>query len=171
MGKNLTIYLPSDVAKKMGNFPEVNWSEICRKAVADYVETRSEVDLAPILERLKGERSEDFKQGQLIMYTQIITKMAWKDFEFLYPRLSITLKKEQPPPIFPGEEQHISDETAERAAVNAMRFWLKMFGSEHEVDIPENFSDAYSEGAIEAFWDLYNKIKKPKQRTEKHGGK
>jgi len=33
MGKNLTIYLPNDVAKKMENFPEVNWSEICRKAV------------------------------------------------------------------------------------------------------------------------------------------
>jgi len=170
MGKNLTIYLPNDVAKKMENFPEVNWSEICRKAVADYVETRSEVDLAPILEKLKNERSEDFKQGQLIMYTQIMPKMALKDFEFLYPRLSITLKKEQPPDPFLGEKQHISDETAEHDAVHTMRFWLKRFGSEHEVNLPEDFSDAYAEGAIEAFWDLYNKIKKPKQRTEKHGG-
>jgi hypothetical protein len=171
MGKNLTIYLPNGVAKKMQNFPEVNWSEICRKAVADYVETRSEADLAPILERLKEERSEDFKQGQLVMYTQIIPIMAWKDFEFLYPRLSITLKKEQPLDPFLGEQQPISEETAERDAVLAMRIWLKKFGGEHEINVPWDLGDAYAEGAIEAFWDLYNKTKKQKQRTEKHGGK
>ena len=162
MGKNLTIYLPDDVAKKTEKFPEVNWSEICRKAVADYVETRSEIELAPILERLKKDRSEDFKQGQLIMYSQIIPKMAWKDFEFLHPRLNITIIKEQPAiePFSNGEP--LSDESAERLAIHKMKSWLSGFGKESGASVPEFFSDAYAEGAIEAFRDVYNKIKQPK---------
>jgi len=161
MGKNLTIYLPDDVAKKIEDFPEVNWSEICRKAIVDYVETRSEIDLAPILEKLKKERSEDFRQGQLIMYAQIIPKMAWKDFEFLYPRLSKTLIKEQPISLkMPGEEP-VSDESAEQIAIDNMKTWLSRFGKKCGINVPEYVaaSDAYAEGAIHAFMDVYNKIK------------
>lgn len=162
MGKNLTIYLPNDVAKKMENFPEVNWSEICRKAVADYVETRSEIDLAPILEKLKKERSENFKQGQLIMYSQIIPKMAWKDFEFLYPRVDKILIKEAPTSLWLPGEKLPSDVSAEQIAIDKMRMWLKRFGKECGANVPEYFSDAYAEGAIDAFFDVFRKIKQPK---------
>jgi hypothetical protein len=40
VGKNVTIYLPDEVAQKMALLPEVNWSEICRQAITGYVETR-----------------------------------------------------------------------------------------------------------------------------------
>jgi len=53
MGKNVTIYLPDDVAEKIESFPEVNWSEVCRRAVLEYIQIRSQVDLGPIIERLK----------------------------------------------------------------------------------------------------------------------
>lgn len=40
LGKNLTIYVPDDVAEKMAMFPEVNWSEICRRAIIEYLGVR-----------------------------------------------------------------------------------------------------------------------------------
>jgi hypothetical protein len=157
LGKNLTIYLPDDVAEKMEKFPEVNWSEICRKAVTEYVKTRSQIDLAPILERLKKERSEDFRQGQLVMYTQIIPKMKWKDIESLYPTLDKDLVKERSA-TWPGEEP-LSDKGAEFAAIQTMRKWLQYYRKERGANVPKNFSDAYAEGAIEAFMDVYRKVK------------
>jgi DNA-binding FadR family transcriptional regulator len=31
------VHVSDDVAKEMERFPEVNWSEVCRKAIMDYV--------------------------------------------------------------------------------------------------------------------------------------
>jgi len=40
LGRNLTVYLPKDVAEEMARFPEVNWSEVCRRAIIEYVGMR-----------------------------------------------------------------------------------------------------------------------------------
>ena len=53
MPKNVTIYLSDEIAGKMEKYKEVNWSEICRKAVFDYIDTRSNIDIGPLLEKLK----------------------------------------------------------------------------------------------------------------------
>jgi hypothetical protein len=41
VGKNVTIYLPDEVAQRMVLLPEVNWSEICRQAITNYIEARA----------------------------------------------------------------------------------------------------------------------------------
>ena len=41
MPKNVTVYMPDDVAAKMATLPEVNWSEICRQAITSYIEARA----------------------------------------------------------------------------------------------------------------------------------
>jgi len=40
MGKNVTVYVPDNLAKEMERFPEVSWSKICRQAIMDYVNMR-----------------------------------------------------------------------------------------------------------------------------------
>lgn len=40
VGKNISIYVPDDLAEKMERFPEVNWSEIARRGIEDYVKGR-----------------------------------------------------------------------------------------------------------------------------------
>jgi hypothetical protein len=158
MAKNVTIYLPDDVAERMAKFAEVNWSEICRKAVIDYLDTRSHVDLASILEKLKNERNEDYKQGKILLYSKIASKLTWEIFQIWYPRFSkkiLTSMNEL------GEEG-LTPERAELAAVNEMRYWLRKFSKENNIDFPDDVSDAFCEGAIEAFLDIYKKAR-PKE--------
>jgi hypothetical protein len=159
MGKNVTIYLPDDVAEKMGKFPEVNWSEICRRAVLDYIQTRTQVDLGPIIERLKKERNADHKEGQILTYKEIVPKLSWEDFELWRVRIDKRLMEQQ------GQQGLFSEEplgplAAERAAIHNMRGRIKSFAEENKIEIPEDLSNAFCEGAIDAFMNVYNSAKK-----------
>jgi len=40
MVRNLTVRLDDKTAKEMGKYPEVNWSEVARKAVKKYIANR-----------------------------------------------------------------------------------------------------------------------------------
>lgn len=40
MGKNITVYVSDELAKKMEDFGEVNWSEIARQGIERYIEGR-----------------------------------------------------------------------------------------------------------------------------------
>lgn len=53
MAKNITISIPDELSEKMGAFPEVNWSEICRQSIDKYVDahTREEKDSTEMLTR------------------------------------------------------------------------------------------------------------------------
>lgn len=44
MSKNMSIYIPAELAVKMNEFPEVNWSEIVRVSIEDYVLNRHQSD-------------------------------------------------------------------------------------------------------------------------------
>ena len=43
MAKNITILVNAELAEKMTEFSEVNWSSVCRKAIADYIREREGV--------------------------------------------------------------------------------------------------------------------------------
>lgn len=156
MGKNITIYISSNIAEEMEKFPEVNWSEVCRKAVTEYVETRSQIDLAAILERLKKERNKDYKQGQIVFYTEVTPKLQWKDFEQSYPRLNKKIMEEHSG-YFRADP--LSPEAAELEAISTMRKWITLLAKEKQIEIPKHPSDAFCEGAIEAFLDVYCRVK------------
>ena len=160
MPKNVTIYLSDEIAGKMEKYPEVNWSEICRKAVLDYVETRSHVDIAPILEKLKEERNEAYKQGQILFY-QIAPKMTLRDFEIWYPQVSTTILEEREGGLF-GDSASMSPEAAAHQATKAMQHVMGGFCEENNVPLPADVSDAFWEGAITAFMNVYSKVKPKK---------
>lgn len=160
MGKNVTIYLPDDVAEKMESFPEVNWSEICRKAINDYIETRSHVDLGPIIERLKKERNDNYRKGQLFMYSEVIPKLSWEYIEFLRKRIDIKLLQEEPGPL--GEEP-LGPVGAEQVAIRNMSFHLAKWAEQNKVKLPEGLpplsADPFYQGAIDALMDVYKRAK------------
>ncbi len=40
MPKSISIYIPDELADRMGKLPEVNWSEIARQCIENYIEQR-----------------------------------------------------------------------------------------------------------------------------------
>jgi len=157
MPKNVTIYLSDEIAGKMEKYQEVNWSEICRKAVLDYVDTRSHMDIGPILERLKAERNEAYKQGQIFFY-QIAPKMTLIDFEKWYPEISTKILEEREPDSFFGIER-LTPEVAEVAAAKAMSLMIIRVCNDHDISYPSERSDSFCEGAITAFMNIYKTLK------------
>src|SRR3990170_250273 len=144
----------------MEKYPEVNWSEICRKAVVDYVDTSSHMDIGPILEKLKAERNEAYKQGQILFY-QIAPKMSLRDFEMWYPRISTKILEGREPGLF-GDSPPLSPEVAEHEAMRAMDRAMYRFCRDNNISCPQDAADAFWEGAITAFMTVYSKVKPKK---------
>jgi hypothetical protein len=157
MPKNVTIYIPDEIAEKMENFPEVNWSEICRKAVIDYIDTRSQIDIGPILAKLKTESNEDYKQGQIFFY-KITPQMTLSHFESWYPDINkkILESKMRAPSHFDREPYW---EAAEIQAYREMRDKIKTFCEFKNLESPKIMSDAFCKGAIDAFMKIYRQAK------------
>lgn len=63
MGRNVTIYIPDDMVELMDRLKEVNWSEVCRRAIAGYLATRSAPNIEAVLTRLKDERGQEYSRG------------------------------------------------------------------------------------------------------------
>lgn len=144
----------------MEKYPEVNWSEICRKAVTDYVDTRSHMDIGPILEKLKTERNEAYKQGQIFFY-QIAPKMSLKDFDNWYPSISTKILEGREPGLF-GDSPPLSPEVAQHQAIRHMDLAMYRFCRENNISYQEKAADAFYEGAIAAFMNVYDEIKPKK---------
>ncbi len=125
MPKNVTIYLSNEIAEKMEKYPEVNWSEICRKAVVEYIDTRSQINITAILEKLKNESNEAYKQG-LIFFYQLAPKMSLKEFDLLYPRVSVAILEGREGGLF-NDEPSLSPEVAAYQAAKFMSFMIGGF--------------------------------------------
>ena len=51
MTKNVTISITDELADEMLDYSEVKWSEICRRAIINYIQTRKGRSLVPFSER------------------------------------------------------------------------------------------------------------------------
>jgi Arc/MetJ-type ribon-helix-helix transcriptional regulator len=52
MPTNVTVYIGEDLHQEMSEHPEVNWSEVCRKGVRDYLSKRT--DEVQIMEKVSS---------------------------------------------------------------------------------------------------------------------
>lgn len=89
MPKNVTISLPDEFAKRMEGLPEVNWSEVCRKAIADYIEAREppKSEIIKNLENyLKSKRKTEEEQREPVRSMEIsrFTK-KWGEPDSVHP--------------------------------------------------------------------------------------
>lgn len=51
MTRNITVSISDKLANEMIHFSEVNWSEICRRAIQNYIKSRNGIPLVPYSER------------------------------------------------------------------------------------------------------------------------
>lgn len=143
----------------MEKYPEVNWSEICRKAVIEYIDTRSQIDIASLLEKLKAESNEAYKQGQILFY-QIAPKMSLKEFDIWYPHVS-GITSEIGEGIAPADSPRPSPITIYRA-IRGMQHMMGGFCRDNSIAYPSDAPNAFWEGAISAFMNVYSKIRPKK---------
>lgn len=60
MPRNITIYISDEMDERMKKVPEVNWSEVCRQGIGNYLEERLETTEA--LYKILGDASR--KSGE-----------------------------------------------------------------------------------------------------------
>ncbi|HDQ05963.1 MAG TPA: hypothetical protein ENN36_04480 [Candidatus Bathyarchaeota archaeon] len=157
MPKNLTIYIPDDVTEKMAEYPEVNWSEVCRKAITAYMHTRSLDDFGQLAEKLRSEGKEEFNKGQTF-FLEVAKQMTLSDFEEWYPEINkeIIVKKITPTgDLFSVIEPY--EDAAEFQAIKEIRNKLTYFCKSKEIETPKHMSDAFLKGAIRSFMRLYRR--------------
>ncbi len=158
MGKNVTVYLPDETAQKMEKLSEVNWSEICRKAIKDYIETRTLTDLSSIITRLRNERKTDYTRGEILVYEEVAPTLSLKDLEHHATGVDIaTIMAESRSQM--SAETRINADQANALAATFMRNTLRKFKRTMNASVPEAFSDAYVEGAMSALRDIYSRVK------------
>ena len=87
MSVTFTIRIPRRLAEKMRRYREINWSEVVRKSIEEYIErleeTRTIVDAHELFEELVEEDVDprDLKPKSYeeeVRYHQIISKREWK---------------------------------------------------------------------------------------------
>lgn len=157
MPKNVTIYIPEEIAEKMEKYPEVNWSEVCRRAVTDYMATRSLDDLGQIAEKLKAEGKEEHNKGQLF-FLEVAKQMTLSEYESWYPEINkeIIVKNITPEgDLFSVIEPY--RDAAEFQAIREMRDKLTCFCKSKEIEAPKYMSDAFCKGTIRSFMSLYRR--------------
>lgn len=87
--KNLTLYIPAEVAKKMDKLQEVNWSKIARDAIETYIEDRLQTSISPeTLSRLRKEKGEEFANGKKYVTEEIIPKVTYKKLARFFERVN-----------------------------------------------------------------------------------
>ena len=60
---NITLSLPDDIYKKMKKYSEIRWSEVVRKAIADYIRKLEESRVEITTEELLNDLGNDFKKS------------------------------------------------------------------------------------------------------------
>lgn len=157
MPKNVTIYIPEEIAEKMEKYPEVNWSEVCRRAVTDYMTSRSLDDLGQIAEKLKAEGKEEYNKGQLF-FLEVAKQMTLSNYERWYPEINkeIIVKAITPEGGIMSTIEPYRD-AAEFQAIREMRDKLTHFCKSKGIETPRYMSDAFCKGAIHSFMTLYRR--------------
>jgi hypothetical protein len=63
MAKNLTLALPDELYAEMEKLKEVNWSQVARNSIQQYLERRKKPELQEILLKLDAEKGEEYVKG------------------------------------------------------------------------------------------------------------
>jgi hypothetical protein len=162
MGKNVTIYLPDEVAQKMDQLPEVNWSEICRKAISDYIDTRTKTDLTSVIARLKNERKTDYTKGQILVYEVLAPQISNDHLESMEREINLSeiIARISISDPISGHLSKLTEEEAKAIAKVNMRANLhSLKGIIGENASPSYPSDSYIEGVISAIQDLIKRVR------------
>ena len=80
-GKNITVYVPENTARKMNGLSEVNWSQICKAAIESYVDARKSINPEARLkleEKSRGEQADGYVFGSELA-AEIVEKLNYDE--------------------------------------------------------------------------------------------
>lgn len=94
--KNLTLYIPADLAKKMEKLPEVNWSKIAQHAIESYVEDRLQSSIpSETLIKLRKEKGQEFANGKKYAVERILPTIMYKKLADFFHRAQAEAESER----------------------------------------------------------------------------
>jgi hypothetical protein len=64
MPKNITIAIPDELAEKVNQYPEVNWSQVARNCIETYIRRRQSPDTTELMDQLDSEKTEEYRKGR-----------------------------------------------------------------------------------------------------------
>lgn len=152
MTKNITVGIPDELAKRMDELTEVNWSAVTRDCIEQYIKQRKAENLEKIIEKVKQKRGNDFKKG----YEFIVTNIE---------RLGLPELEEI---VYPDEEKHadrlyeflsLSRNTATRMLLRQLIGYTEDEETGEVSDIHFIVSSDFIEGMREAAKEIYEKSK------------
>ena len=86
----MTLSIDDELAEKMEEMKEVNWSQVARESFASYIATRKEPELSPIIKKLEKERSQQYAKG----FDRAVTYASEKPYEDM-EEIFISFDREQ----------------------------------------------------------------------------
>jgi hypothetical protein len=140
--KNLTLYIPGDVARKMDQLSEVNWSKIARDAIERYVEDRLNTSIPPeTLSKLRKEMGEEVANGKKLAAEQILPRLTYKKLASFFKTVRSRAENARNyQAVMSGVEEEMLPLDIEGQALEIIK--------DHFVEIPKDATDEFCRGVF-----------------------
>ena len=152
--KNLTLYVPADVADKMDELPEVNWSRIARDAIQTYIKDRLETSIpSEVISRLRKEKGREFASGKKYAAEVIIPEVTYKKMSSFFERASESANSavRNEAAVTGAPLEVLSPEPYRKQELLSSIKWF--FGH-----LPEDSTEQFVKGALSAIEETWNKL-------------
>jgi hypothetical protein len=152
--KNITVSVPDELAERMKKLSDVNWSEVCRRAIASYIDIRLEPNIEAIVSRLGEERNEEYKKGYKLAY-EFVREKPYTEIAKLVEGCDKWVRQEILPHLedLSAESDIDVDEEVDKYR---MQYWSDKVKSITKEEPTEAFVEGFEKGLTE----IYEKSKK-----------
>jgi len=151
--KNLTVYIPQDIANEMDRFPEVNWSKIAQEAIQTYIRNRLDTSLPfEAIKRLKKEKGEEFANGKRYAIEEIIPNTSYDELDSFFRSIN-------------DEAERVRSDWAQAEGVPKVLFKLEPFYDKVAPEVTRRFfglkncTDEFIKGIIMVLEETWEKLK------------
>ena len=150
--KNITLYIPAELATKMGSLKDVNWSQIAREAIQRYVEEHLNSTIpADILNKLRKEMDDDFTNGKKLALEELAPKVAYRTLEGFFAKSnSIAYSECKDFANEMGIDIEEAPYNLEGAAIKIIKDYFN--------EIPKDASSRFCKGVFMVLNEVWNKI-------------
>jgi len=150
--RNLTLYIPGNVAQKMDRLQEVNWSKIAREAIERYIDERLDTSIPPeILSTLRNQKGDEFTNGKKLATETIAPNLSYKKMAIFFKAASERAENARKYlAAMSGLEEEQLPFDIETSAIEIIR---KEFN-----EIPKGATDEFCRGVFSVLDELWHKI-------------
>jgi predicted DNA-binding protein len=157
--KNLTLYIPGDVAQKMDTLREVNWSKVAREAIERYIEERLSTSIpAETLSKLRKEKGEEVVNGKKLAAEQILPNLTYKRLASFFKTVRIRAENARSNYAASiGVEEDMIRLDIEGTTLEIIK--------DHFTEIPKDATDEFCKGAFSLLNETWEALQDSKGRS------